>query len=221
MLEKHYIYNKVYMLLLATFILVGCGSSKLVGEGKTFSASNVPVRSAFRFTDINDMQLSTARKNGIEPIADRREARKKVRKLKHVKDTKLYKLDNMTHSIPYLSDGAEKLLKTIGKRFQKKLHKRGYRCHRIIATSMLRTKDDVARLRKVNGNASKNSAHLYGTTFDLSYVRFNRIDMKGNPVNNTVMANVLGEVLAELRDEERCYVRFESNQHCFHITSRK
>jgi hypothetical protein len=121
--------------------------------------------------------------------------------------------------MPYLADGATKLLKTIGKKFQKKLKKNGYRAHRVIATSMLRTRADVASLRKVNGNAAKNSAHMYATTFDLSYTRFNRISTNGNPVNNDQMANFLGEVLLGLRKDGRCGVIFERNQHCFHIMS--
>ena len=84
---------------------------------------------------------------------------------------------------------------------------------------MLRTRADVNSLRKVNGNASKNSAHMYATTFDLSYTRFNRISTDGDPVNNDQMANYLGEVLLKLREDGKCRVIFERNQHCFHIMS--
>lgn len=205
----------------AVAMLSGCRLSSFVGEGQTFRADNVSVSSSYAFKDINTMTLKDAERIGILPIEDREEARKKVRRLNHITDTKYYKLDPMTHSIPYLADGATKLLKTIGKKFQKKLKKDGYRCHRVIATSMLRTRADVTSLRKVNGNASKNSAHMYATTFDLSYTRFNRISMDGNPVNNDQMANYLGAVLQDLREDGRCRVIFERNQHCFHIMSTK
>lgn len=201
-------------------VLTGCHtSSTLVGEGQTFRQDNVAVRSEFFYKDYNTMTLEKAKKIGIAPIDNREEARRKVRKLKHITDTEYYKLDPMSHSMPYLAKGATKLLKTIGKNFQKELRHRGYRRHRIIATSMLRTREDIARLQKVNSNSVKNSAHLYATTFDLSYTRFNRISMEGNPVGNTEMANILGEVLYDLRSDGRCRVIFERNQHCFHIMS--
>ena len=210
------------LLCMVAVLFASCSStSKFVGEGDTFRQDNVNVRSDFFFKDHNTMTLEKAEKIGILPIENRDEAEHKLRHLNHIEDTRYYKLDPMTHSMPYLADGAKKLLTTIGKNFQKILKKRGYRCHRIIATSMLRTRADVGRLMKVNGNAAKNSAHLYGTTFDLSYTRFNRIDMDGKSVNNTEMANILGEVLYDLRDDGKCRVIFERNQHCFHIMSEK
>ena len=36
-----------------------------------------------------------------------------------------------------------------------------YFASKIIVTSILRTKDDVAKLRTRNGNATENSCHLY------------------------------------------------------------
>lgn len=188
-------------------------------EGTTFMDRKAAVRSQFHFKDHNTTSVEMAKKIGIEPCDTREEAERKVKKLNYIESNRYYLVDNLTHSIPYLGDGASDLLYDIGKRFQKKLKKLGYREHRIIVTSILRTREDIARLQKVNGNSVKNSAHLYGTTFDLSYSRFNRIDMEGNMVDNTTMANILGEVLSELRDEGRCRVIFERNQHCFHIMS--
>lgn len=188
-------------------------------EGRTFTDNKAAVRSRFHFKDHNTTSVEMAKKIGIEPCETREEAEWKVKKLNYIESNRYYLVDNLTHSVPYLGDGARDLLYDIGKRFQKRLKKLGYREHRIIVTSILRTREDIARLRKVNGNAVRNSAHLYGTTFDLSYSRFNRIDMEGNMVDNTTMANILGEVLSELRDEGRCRIIFERNQHCFHVMS--
>lgn len=90
----------------------------------------------------------------------------------------------------------------------------------MIVTSVLRTRDDVRRLRKVNGNASANSAHQYATTFDITYARFERLSLKGEAANNMRLANILGNVLEQMRKENRCYVKYERRQRCFHITSR-
>ena len=65
-------------------------------------------------------------------------------------------------------------------------------------------------------NASTNSAHVYGTTFDIAYARYE--DGKKEEVDK--LKSVLAEVLQDLRKEKRCYVRYEIKQGCFHITVR-
>ena len=70
-------------------------------------------------------------------------------------------------------------LKEIAQKFQEELERAGYREHRIIITSIFRTREDVKALRETNSAASKNSAHMYGTTFDISFTRFNRTSMNG------------------------------------------
>lgn len=92
-------------------------------------------------------------------------------------------------------------------------------------TSVLRTKDDVKRLRRRNINASKNSAHFYGTTFDISWKRFQKVeDEDGRPLQDVspdTLKLVLSEVLRDLKAADKCYVKYELKQGCFHITSRK
>ena len=127
----------------------------------------------------------------------------------------------MTHSVPYLTEFSANLLKEIGTRFQQELKKQGIIKHRIIITSVLRTREDIGKLRKVNGNASGNSAHQYATTFDITYVRYDRQSIWGKSTKNEQLANILGKVLSELRNEGRCYIKYERKQRCFHITSRK
>ena len=81
-------------------------------------------------------------------------------------------------------------------------------------TSVLRTTGNVKKLRKKNVNASANSAHVYGTTFDVAYARY-----KGAEKEETdKLKSVLAEVLQDLRKQKKCYVRYEFKQGCFHIT---
>mgnify|MGYP000255442637 FL=1 len=92
-------------------------------------------------------------------------------------------------------------------------------------TSVLRTQDDVKRLRRRNGNASPNSAHFYGTTFDVSWKRFQKIeDEDGRPLQDVsadTLKLVLSEVLRDLRKADKCYIKYELKQGCFHITTRE
>lgn len=186
---------------------------------KTFMDNNTFVKSRYRFRDLNGEQLKYARKSGVDPVQNREEAEKLKKRLNLVESNEYYMVDELTHSIPYLTDGAKKLLDDMGRMYQQSLINAGYRPHRFIVTSLLRTRDDVERLRKVNGNAAKNSSHMYGTTFDLSWSRYNRVSMDGNSASNATLAAYLGEVIHYMRSHGRCVVIYEQNQHCFHITS--
>lgn len=83
----------------------------------------------------------------------------------------------------------------------------------------------MKRLRRRNTNASSNSAHSYGTTFDISWKRFEKVeDEDGRPLQDVsadTLKLVLSEVLRDLKQNGECYVKYELKQGCFHITSRK
>ena len=103
------------------------------------------------------------------------------------------------------------------------LYVKGIPLHQIIVTSILRTDEDVANLQKVNRNATENSCHRYGTTFDICYNRYKTVSTKAEPrrqVRNDTLKWVLAEVLRDKREAGRCYVKHEVKQGCFHITVR-
>lgn len=89
-----------------------------------------------------------------------------------IEENEFYVLDTLPYSYPFLTPTAKNLLDEIGDLFQRKLENTGLECTRFTITSMLRTTSSVARLRKKNKNSIKNSAHLHGTTFDISYRSF-------------------------------------------------
>jgi uncharacterized protein YdiU (UPF0061 family) len=130
-----------------------------------------------------------------------------------------YYLDDLTHSMPYLVPKAHKLLKDIGMAFRDSLKARGGGNYRIKVTSVLRTPALVKQLRRRNRNAVDTSAHLFGTTFDISYLKF-ICDSIGVPRTQEDMKNLLGEVVEQMRQQERCFVKFERKQACYHITVR-
>jgi uncharacterized protein YcbK (DUF882 family) len=176
------------------------------------------------FGDLNDTHLAVAQKIGIKPLADRAEAEKMKGNLVHVTSGDHYAVDSLTHSIPYLIPQAQQLLDAIGRNFLDSLENKGLNPNQILVTSVLRTQEDVARLRRRNGNASPNSAHAYATTFDISYRRFHKVeDPDGRPMQDVspdTLKLVLSEVLRDLRKADRCYVKYELKQGCFHITVR-
>lgn len=176
------------------------------------------------FNDLNDEHLAAARAIGINPIEDREAAEYMKRSLSLVETCDNYKLDPLTHSIPYLVPKAHKLLNNVGRNFLDSLKNKGLNPYKIIATSILRTNHDVKRLRKGNVNATDRSAHRYGTTFDISYKRFDQVpDPDGypmQPVREDTLKMVLAEVLRDLKKQGDCYVKYELKQGCFHITAR-
>lgn len=178
------------------------------------------------FNDLNPKHLEAAKKVGLkQPLEGRAEVKKVKKKLVKIETNPYYKVDHLTHSVPYLTPGAADMLDMIGKNFSDSLKSRGLSPeYRIIVTSVLRTKEDVEKLRDSgNINASANSAHCYGTTIDITYVRFDKQTAKHNKGKNIdagVLKGVLGEVLRDLRKQGKCYVKYEKQQACFHITSR-
>ena len=176
------------------------------------------------FGDVNKVHLAAAKKNGVTPLKKRDDAVRYGNKLVEIKPCEHYDIDSLTHSIPYLVPKASELLDGIGANFLDSLSKKGLNPNRLIVTSVLRTIDDVKRLKKRNFNAKDHSAHCYGTTFDISWKRFQKIeDPDGRPLQDVradTLKLVLSEVLRDMKKAEKCYVKYELKQGCFHITAR-
>lgn len=174
------------------------------------------------FGDLNDLHLSSAIRIGINPLSSRAEVEALGDKLVEVKENDLYGVDSLTHSLPFLVPKASDLLSSVGSNFLDSLQSKGLNPNKIVITSILRTKDDVRKLRNRNGNASDKSAHFYATTFDVSYKRYRKIE-EGRPMQDVpkdTLKLVLSEVLRDLRKAELCYIKYELKQACFHITAR-
>lgn len=173
------------------------------------------------FPDQQDVQIVAANKYGVQPVQNREEAEHSKGELVYVGSNPFFYVDKLNNSIPYLVPRASVLLQDIGKAYFDSLQIKGIPLHKIIVTSILRTKDDVAKLRTRNGNATENSCHLYGTTFDVCYNRYKTVQTASQPrreVRNDSLKWVLSEVLRDFREKKRCYIKYEVNQGCFHIT---
>ena len=174
------------------------------------------------FPDNNDVQMEAATRNGVAPVKNREEAEKRMKELVYVGANPFFHVDRLNNSIPYLVPKASMLLQDIGRAFFDSLQIKGIPLHKIIVTSVLRTKDDVTKLRNRNGNATENSCHLYGTTFDLCYNRYVTVEDPEGPrrraVRNDTLKWVLSEVLRDFREQKRCYIKYEVKQGCFHMT---
>jgi len=169
------------------------------------------------FPDTNATQMLGAKRWGVSPVRNREEAESRKRDLVYVGSSPYYFVDRLSNSIPYLVPEAAVLLNDIGRAFYDSLYVKGVPLNQLIVTSVLRTKDDVDRLRRRNGNATENSCHLYGTTFDICYNRYRPVTRE---VRNDTLKWVLSEVLRDMREQGRCYIKYEVKQGCFHMTVR-
>ncbi len=172
------------------------------------------------FNDLNDTQLIAAHENGTPHTLTIEELEVGKYGLQRIESNKLYKVDPLTHSAPYLVPKAKKLLDDLGDAFQDSLYNRGYdRRHRFIVTSVYRTQDHIKRLRRSgNVNASQNSCHQYGTTIDITYVRFDKPEE--HRANDPKLLQLLMQTVYDMHKEGRCYVKYERKQSCLHITVR-
>lgn len=202
--------------LLSAFALPSCKSERKELKPITYIGSYNR-----DFNDLNDLHINAAQQIGIDPVSSREEAKKISRKLVEIETCDEYELDKLTHSIPFLVPEAAKLIEEIGNNFNEQLKELNAPEYKIIVTSVTRTEKDVKKLKKRNGNASNNSAHLYGTTFDVSWVRFKKIDESDTlNIPQDKLKMVLAGVLKNLRKQDRCYIKHERRQGCFHITAR-
>jgi hypothetical protein len=176
------------------------------------------------FPDSNSVQLAAAQRWGVKTVKDREDAERRKSELVYVGASPYYHVDPLHQSIPYLVPRAALLLEDIGRAFFDSLYVKGVPLHRFIVTSVLRSQADIARLRRFNGNATENSCHLYGTTVDICYNRYQTVeDPDGparRPVRNDTLKYVLTEVLRDMRQQGRCYIKYEVKQGCYHLTVR-
>ena len=216
-------------LIFVITICVGCSSSEArtarqeVMEdtlvrypGRTFSYRE-------KFNDSQSRQIQAAKAIGLStPPKDRQQAAKMRSQLSLIKTNANYVVDSLTHSIPYLVPAAAAELERIGQEFADILQRNGLPHYRFYVTSVLRTQDDVKHLQKSgNINATSNSCHCYGTTFDLAYYRYNKVTRTREYMHEDNLKLVLGQVLLNHQRAGKIYVKYEHKQACFHITVRQ
>lgn len=197
-------------------------------EAPIFTGKKHPIYSVptFKntFPDMQDVQIAAALKHGVKSVENREDAEHRKKELVYVGANPYFHIDRLNWSIPYLVPRASVLVQDIGKAFFDSLYVKHIPMHKIILTSLLRTKDDIQKLQQRNVNATDNSCHLYGTTVDICYNRYLTVsDPDGKPrrkVQNDTLKWVLSEVLRDFREQQRCYVKYEVKQGCFHITVR-
>ena len=171
------------------------------------------------FNDTNDVHLPAAQRHGIRPIEGIASAYDLGKPLVRIATCDAYAVDSMRYSMPYLVPRAARLLHDIGQAFRDTIKARGGREYRLRVTSALRTDHSVRSLKRRNRSATEQSCHRYGTTFDVSWTRFDCRD-SSYVISDEDLKNILAEIIYDHCQRGRCFAIFERRQGCFHITVR-
>jgi hypothetical protein len=160
--------------------------------------------------------------------------------------TSTYVVRELDHSLPYATPGAEALLRDLGLRFQQVLREEyGLPPFRLVVSSVLRTPETQADLRRTNPNAARStSTHEYGVSIDVTYEAYAaplapttaldlgdaqslephlraveaRLFERAAAQKSREFTAILGRILAEMQDEGAVMVTFEERQPVFHLT---
>lgn len=128
--------------------------------------------------------------------------------LKEIESNDFYIVQDFTHSQPLLLPKAIDFINELSILYQQKCTEKNIDYVPYEITSGTRSKESVERLGKENENSIKNSPHLRGKTFDMSWRAFG---------GNEAQLKLFTSALSELKNQNKCFVKFERNG-CLHIT---
>jgi hypothetical protein len=195
----------------------------------------------------NTDQLAVARRLGVPQhvTAAARERLIEEGRLVPLGDSDYWAVRDLDHSTALVTPDVVALLTEIGERFQARLDELDLPPLRLEVTSVLRTADDQADLRRVNPNATGGtSTHQFGTTVDVAYSSFRapaapvvdfdtteapwlgphlrRVEHLAAETGAARMSRELqaelAKVLRAMQDEGKVMVTMEVRQPVFHMT---
>ena len=162
------------------------------------------------FTDNVEIHATAYLNDGISPQDENSDLDQlsKSGKLIKLETDSLFIVRKTRFSRPYIVPKGSSFIRDLSKQYYKKCASDSIKYVPFTISSLTRSIESVDKLMDNNSNAIKNSAHLKGNTFDISYRAFNK---------NKQQTKVFIGVLEELRKQNRCFVKFERNG-CLHIT---
>ena len=234
-IEQYKIHGIVAAAVLCVLLIVLICCVKCSGEPDMPAAEQEPIEDnlvaypgrtfnyKLKFNDLQSKQHAVASAIGLaRPPKNRADAASMRKQLVEIKTTDNYIVDSLTHSVPYLIPSAKRELDAIGAEWADILNRNELPHYRFYVTSVLRTQEDIRFLqRSGNVNSVTQSCHCYGTTFDLAYMRYDKVTRTRDYMHEDNLKLVLGQVLLNHQRAGRIFVKYEAKQSCFHITVRQ
>ena len=149
--------------------IIGYATGNGVGSGKCYGCSRI-------FTDnVSIHEFAYADGSGIVPQPDDESLNQlcKQSTLVKLKSNDLFIVRKFEFSKPYILPEGHTFIKTLADLYYTKCQEDKITYVPFTISSVTRTKESVKALQECNPNAIKNSAHLKGKTFDISYKAFN------------------------------------------------
>lgn len=190
--------------------------------------------------DVNEVQIERAKQLGVRAATgDIQRLVDEGRLVPLADSSQHWVVRELDHSVPYVTPDAHAMLVELGTRFQARLDSLGVPRYRLDITSVLRTPEKQAELRRRNANASRTeSSHEFATTVDVAYRRFAapaqplpdvRLSGQARTVIDSMYVDVgrdrgaelqavLGRVIQEMQAEGRLLVVMERSQTVYHMT---
>jgi len=212
--------KKVFILSILSVVIVFGFAKRNYLNGRFKSGLTKPINCKncdIEFNEKNSIHIIASKKSSLHsPIKKEIGIRKylKNKSLVPLKDGEGYIIDKMPYSYPFLTAKTISFIEALGMEFKTACELSHLSCRPFIITSALRTKETVNKLQKINPNAIKESTHLYGCTFDITWSRFGY----GNDPDQE-MLDLLIPCLKNMQKKRKCRIKFEMNQSCFHITA--
>lgn len=197
---------------------------------------------------LNVDQLARARRLGVprpEGPAELSALLRQGRLVQLEDSTEYWTIRELNYSTPLVTPDMRALLTEIGERFQAELDEMDLPPYRLVITSVLRTGEDQAALRRRNPNAARGvSTHEFGTTVDIAYGTYAapaepviEIEADAPPwlashlrrveavmlervaaQKSRELKAILGHVLREMQAEGKVMVTLERQQPVYHMT---
>jgi hypothetical protein len=164
--------------------------------------------------DTYEEHLSAAELKGLKLIPDDYNLYLRVseKSLIQADQGKGYKVDSLTHSVPFFTPETKSVLEELGKAYESIAGDGNF----FTVSSATRTEEQQKALKRRNRNATDgNSSHSFGVSFDISYIRFNGVRGWDAQAQKN-----LETVLNHFQQTGKIYVIKERKQSCYHVTVR-
>jgi hypothetical protein len=186
--------------------------SKYRTYGNSGGLNNMCPNCAAYFPDVVSVMERAYKKERLKPgkrLSDL-ELLYKRGVLVKIPDDKRYVIADMTYSLPYVLPKVIPFLQDLAMEYTRRLEAQKLPLTPFVITSGTRSIESAKRLSEINGIALEDSHHLYGKTLDISYKQFG---------SNRAEQVCLIEAMYALRQQGRCYVKFEKKG-ALHLTVR-
>ena len=139
--------------------------------------------------------------------------------LKHISSGESFYIGSLAQSKPLLTKRGQIILNIVANDFQRRLDDKGYKKKKIVITSMTRSVNSLKQIQE-NTKEADITAHIYGSTFDISLQKFNPVERSpGEEPSQEILVQTLDETVVHLKRRGELVGMKNVEQNYYHITA--